>query len=608
MTELFRIAAKRTPLKFPFEPFKNSIVHYELIMYQDEKMVEALLLKGDNGGVPIFLLVGASSLKGNLFGINKNIALQLLNLMQNRLTKYESQKSNEEISIDKINSTISSLEQLTDKQIGDGEKLIRFANNMYILLDLNADKKTLIKLQIQVSEGNFIKPSRFNFIGYSGSDDYGEIVLTDIFEKDLKSFHLIHEFSIYIDYGEGIQQEYVGLVLSVRKENNTTVKLFFSTNVYNLKNSNVGVLISESTDPRYLIDFMIRSYGWETNIEGIANHIQPYIVMIPVHNILVETDAIGIGNVELLARASKNDDVLLMKDKLKEKWKEFTIAKVNVDSRSYYEAYCQASKQIEDALNAINHIVKQDSLYELYSTQNQVAEWNRDVFIPKPQIGSIVYARNLVTNGIVISDMERIVEPNVLKLDESFNDRIEGLEWYEDLIADNMDNNISNEKKNLLNALKWLKRSWDATDLEDQIIFSNIAIEFLLSGEKVPPLLNKDIRNKIVDVALNEFDSIFDGDVEDKDRLYKDIKQKFSAALTNAPLFAKLYNLIDKLDIPITDRDSELLKRIRKKRNDLVHGRATESTDRMDIWNSNTIIGMIIAYKMKYRGELNEYS
>lgn len=476
------------------------------------------------------------------------------------------------------------------------------------LLDLNADKKTLIKLQIKVSEGNFIKPSRFNFIGYSGSDDYGEIVLTDIFEKDLKSFHLIHEFSIYIDYGEGIQQEYVGLVLSVRKENNTTVKLFFSTNVYNLKNSNVGVLISESTDPRYLIDFMIRSYGWETNIEGIANHIQPYIVMIPVHNILVETDAIGIGNVELLARASKNDDVLLMKDKLKEKWKEFTMAKVNVDSRSYYEAYCQASKQIEDALNAINHIVKQDSLYELYSTQNQVAEWNRDVFIPKPQIGSIVYARNLVTNGIVISDMERIVEPNVLKLDESFNDRIEGLEWYEDLIADNMDNNISNEKKNLLNALKWLKRSWDATDLEDQIIFSNIAIEFLLSGEKVPPLLNKDIRNKIVDVALNEFDSIFDGDVEDKDRLYKDIKQKFSAALTNAPLFAKLYNLIDKLNIPITDRDSELLKRIRKKRNDLVHGRATESTDRMDIWNSNTIIGMIIAYKMKYRGELNEYS
>lgn len=602
MTELFRIAAKRTPLKFPFEPFENSIVYYELIMYQDEKMVEAFLLKGDNGDVPIFLLVGASSLKGNLFGINKNTALQLLNLMQNRLTKYESQKSNEEISIDKINSTISSLEQLTDKQIGDGEKLIRLANNMYILLDLNADKKTPIKLQIQISEGNFIKPSRFNFIGYSSSDDYGEIVLTDIFEKDLKSFHLIHEFSIYIDYGEGIQQEYVGLVLSVRKENNTTVKLFFSTNVYNLKNSNVGVLISESTDPRYLIDFMIRSYGWKTNIEGIANHIQPYIVMIPVHNILVETDAIGIGNVELLARASKNDDVLLMKDKLKEKWGEFTIAKVNVDSRSYYEAYCQASKQIEDALNAINHIVKQDSLYELYSTQNHVAEWNRDVFIPKPQIGSIVYARNLVTNGIVISDMERIVEPNVLKLDESFNNRIEGLEWYEDLIADNMDNNISNEKKNLLNALKWLKRSWDATDLEDQIIFSNIAIEFLLSGEKVPPLLNKDIRNKIVDAALNEFDSIFDGDVENKDKLYKDIKQKFSVALTNAPLFVKLYNLIDKLDIPITDRDSELLKRIRKKRNDLVHGRATESTDRMDIWNSNTIIGMIIAYKMKYRG------
>ncbi|WP_285767524.1 HEPN domain-containing protein [Peribacillus sp. SI8-4] len=600
MTELFTAAAKHIPINLPFEPFKNSVVCYEIIMYQDEEMIKAFLLKSKKSEVPAYLLIGVSTITGDLFGINKYTAIQVLNQILNRLTTYKNQ--NEKISVDDINVAIKLLEQISDEILENGDNLIKLGNHFYGLIDINEDEKTSLKMQIQVSEEDFITPLRFNFVGYSGSDDYGEIVLKDVFEMNLKTFHLINEIPIYVDYGEGMQKYYLALIISVRKENNSTVTLNFNTNVYNLKKSTLGLLISENTDPRYLIDFMVRSNGWKADIEGIEEHIQPYIVLIPVHNILVETESIGIGNVELLASDSDNYDIALMKEKLKDKFGHYTLAKVNVDSQSPYAAYSQAKKQIEDALNAINHIVKQDSLFELYSTQDYITEWKRDVFVPKPKVGSLVYVRNLVTNGLVVSDMEKIVEPNILTLDESFNEKIENLDWYEDLIAANMDNDVSEEMKNLLNALKWLKRSWDSTNLEDQIIFSNISIEFLLSDEKVSPLVNKGIRKKVVAAALNEFNSVFDGSKEEKDKLSEDIKGKFSSSLTNAPLFAKLRNLIATLEIPITKTDENSLNLIRKKRNDLVHGRATENIEMMDVWKSNTIIGMIIAYKMKHKG------
>src|SRR5699024_9768222 len=128
--------------------------------------------------------------------------------------------------------------------------------------------------------------------------------------------------------------------------------------------------------------------------------------------------------------------------------------------------------------------------------------------------------------------------------------------------------------KSLLSALKWLKRSWDSSNIKDQIIFSNISLEFLLSGETAPSLLKKDVNNKIVEAALTEFDLVFDGSYEEKNKLSNDIKQKFSGAMTNPPLFAKLNHLIEIIEIPIKKSDKDALNLIRRKRNHLVHGRA----------------------------------
>lgn len=603
MTKLFTTAAMHERINLPFKGFKNSKVYYEIIMYQNGEMVEAFLLDSQDDHNPAFSLIGVSSNKGKLFGLDKDTALKVLNQILNRLTfNYENQDDNKEVSILEINDAIQALMHIPDGLLNEQDKFIKLTNNFYALLKVAEEKKTLLKIYLQVSKDKYIEPEMFNFVGFSGSDDYGEIILTDIFEKNLNSFHLINLLPIYIDSGKGKQQEYEGLVVSARKEKDSSAILHFTSNTYNLKKTKMGVLISENIDPRDVIDFVVRSGGWEANIEGLKRHNQPFIVLMPIYNLEVETESIGIGNVEFLPRNSNNYDALILKERLGKKWQEQTVAKVNVDSESIYDAYSKAVKQIEDALNAINHIVKQDTLFELYSTENTISKWKREVFIPKPRISSIVYIHNLVTGGIIISDMERIVEPNVLKLDESFNEKVENLDWYEDLIAANMDSCSSKEIKSLFSALKWLKRSWDSSNIEDQIIFSNISLEFLLSGETVPPLLGRNVNNKMVEAALREFDLVFDGSDEEKNKLSNDIKQKFSGAMTNPPLFTKLNHLIDRLEIPIKENDKNDLNLIRRKRNHLVHGRATEGIDMLDIWKANTIIGMVIAFKMKQKG------
>lgn len=612
MIQLFTKAATRKCIKLPFERFKNSNVYYEIVMYQNGEMIEIFLLKSQNEDNLEYLLIGCSSCQGKfkLFGLNKDIAQKAMKRILNRLTFIsENQDENKEISIREINDAMQTLEYIPDSMLNEHDKFIKLTDNFYALLKMTEEKKSIVKLYLQISEDDYIVPSKFDFVGYAGSDDYGEIVLTNMFETNLKSFHLINELPVFVDIGEGKQKQYVGLVVSVRKENDSSVLLQFSSITYNLKKSRMGVFISENTDPRYLMDFITRSSGLKANIEGLKKYNQPFIVLMLTYNLEVETQSIGIGNVEFLPSTSKNYDVLMMKERSKEKWQKQTIAKVNVDGESFHDAYTHAKKQIEIALNAINHIVKQDTLFELYSTENTISEWKRDVFVPKPRISPLVYIRNLITDGIIISDMERIVEPNILKLGESFNETMETSEWYEDLIAANMDNGVSKEMKSLLNALRWLKRSWDSSNIEDQLIFSNISVEFLLSGETATPLLKKDISNKIVEAALTEFYLVFDGSDDDKRNLSNDIKQKFSVAITNPPLLAKLNHLIDTLEIPIKKRDKDALNLIRRKRNDLVHGRATEGIDIMDIWKANTIIGMIIAFKMKHEGEkLDEYS
>ncbi|MCB2291900.1 hypothetical protein LGK97_19575 [Clostridium sp. CS001] len=131
------------------------------------------------------------------------------------------------------------------------------------------------------------------------------------------------------------------------------------------------------------------------------------------------------------------------------------------------------------------------------------------------------------------------------------------------------------EDKNVLplfNALKWVRKAWDSTDEDDQIIYSIIALEFVVSGEKGEPLIEKSKRKLIKKDLEQSLRSHYDcsGKLEG---LIAKVLDEFDHAYSDTPFFVKLQILIKRLEIELSDDYIDLIKTARTKRNDIIHGR-----------------------------------
>ena len=63
----------------------------------------------------------------------------------------------------------------------------------------------------------------------------------------------------------------------------------------------------------------------------------------------------------------------------------------------------------------------------------------------------------------------------------------------QDLLYKDMDEN----RENILRAVKWVNKSWDSNEFEEKILYTVIAMEFLIANIPDIPLLDRLNRNKI---------------------------------------------------------------------------------------------------------------
>ncbi|PDZ65565.1 hypothetical protein CON30_19315 [Bacillus cereus] len=598
MSEFFGEATRKTVVSLPVEFFEKASVYQQIFQYKPEQSLSTWLLKSNEREEPYYLLTGYSFLEQEIISITIDQAITSLEILLEKINSYG------EIEINKteVQKAVQNLLNFNVSSLDDKKDVfVQITNNLVIVLNIENKMSLKYELQIQGSEDITFTPAVFNFIGSESGDDFGEFYLQDVHALNLKSLHLLNEFFINMDFGQGngMQRQYICIPIKVKVIDQNTTKIIFASSTYHLKNSRMSFASTKSANPFNIFDFIGRLSGFNVHIEGFEKKKQSYNVYMLVQNLEIENNSFGIGNIEFYRMDSIDDDILEMKSELKEKFQGECIAKAIVEAETPFDAYNSASSQIECALNALNFLVKQDSLYNLYSVEDSLTEWNRDLLVPKPTLTTVVNIVNNITGEVIIIDTNHIMEPTKLDVNENLVQKIEQLSWYEDIVTKVMDEESNEEIESVFNALKWLKRSWDASNIEDQIIFSNVTIEFLLSDEKVPPLMKKSLRKSVIESAVNTFKLNFDGGSEEKDKLSSDLKNKFSSSLTNAPLFIKLENLIQRFEIPFTEEDMKLLRKVRKARNDLVHGRGMEPLEKNELWKVNSIIGMLIAFKLK---------
>ena len=613
MSELLQLAAKLNSVTVPVQGFEKSFVLFQIVSFNEEKgkTVTALIIRPENkiedsGSI---LIVGYSQNDKKVIPLNSKQIIFVLEQLQ----KYpEEDLIKCKLNFEEINEAKSYLGKFNLFDYNE-ILILELTKNIGALYSKNAENEYIWNFELEFNGGLSIKPISFDFIGTQGSNDIIDFTFNTehIGFDNLKFIHLLDDIKIYIDAtGKGKNHEYTGVCTKVNLDSNKIKMVINPAGFYFMNKSRMKAFLSEKANPLNLFYFISRNSGLpkdNINIQGFdweAKYV--YTVIIPVINLKLSNDSIGIGNVTFYPFEFKNTETEKFTNILEEQNERiegFCWAQIYVESNNPYDAYVEGKQQILRALDTMMHVVRSDSVLLNYSTEYTLASWDKDQLIPKPSVTTWVSIHNAITGELIITDIERLLMPTQLVIQDSLLQRIDNIEWYEKMLLD-LSYKRNKNLEPLFNALKWVRKSWDSGDKDDEIIYAIIALEFVVAGEKTPLIIPQKYLQDVTKGALDSFTTAFKGEEEAKLEYTKKLSDKLSQSLTDAPLFAKLDNLINRLEIPIRKQDIKLLKKARQIRNDLVHGRESKMLTNEEVWKVNTTVNTIISHKLfSLRGE-----
>jgi len=578
----------------PIKGYEQSVPILNIFIYLDGKYVQAFLLR-KNKSVNDYILCGLNLRGFKLFGLTTKQIKKCFSLIK----MYERNKTDENINLHLNEERISYFDNS-----GRGEHIIRISTNLSIIFsDTFQEEVEETNLYI-VQDEIKVKIKELNFIGDIKQIDNLRIIIEDLDKKSVSNFHLLKDIKISNSMLDSSEVLYHGIILSSQKLDEY-LQIEITSKMEIFDNLQMNKFKSHNVNPYEIIDFIARIADPSILFNNPLMQKREFTVYIPIINIDVECDLIGVGNVEILSKNHLKSDISQFSAFIEDQTAFDSIAKIYVKSISMFEAVIQARKLIFDALVAISHVVKNDSVFHFYNSEVDALRWDRNDFHTKPSVTNYVFIIDeSAVNSYILADITKVIKKSILRIDDIFYEKIEKLDWYEERLSDYMNNSCTNEDKNMFTALKWLKRSWDADNLEDKVIYSNISIEFILASVKIPKLFTKQERTSMITAAQKAYFELN----KEKENVVdsKIINDKISAALTNPPLMAKLEFLIDGLESTYDSKDKLNIHQIRKNRNDLVHGRHIDDLSESNINDANIVIGMIIAFSLK-RGYENEF-
>lgn len=125
-------------------------------------------------------------------------------------------------------------------------------------------------------------------------------------------------------------------------------------------------------------------------------------------------------------------------------------------------------------------------------------------------------------------------------------------------------------------------------DLTEKLIFLYNALEFTISGISPPKKFSKDeltqIKSKINEITFT---------TEQKTRLESKITE-----LNNLPLFGIIKQYCIEKQIPISDKEWEVIHNTRTKRNDIIHGKKDIKVDIDEVEKLQTLIERLLLSRL----------
>ena len=469
---------------------------------------------------------------------------------------------------------------------------VKLSNNVLALVCHAGIHLSKVKVELELQAGNRIKPDNFMFAALI--DGVNTSVYFELMNDVLKahnSWGVLSEIKFYLD-SEFAGGYYVQRNFILEEK----VSFLCQTKLNSvLSRRTMAGMRTSGFSVHEISDLLVSSSGLINSVaypEGYLQIQKWYTVIIPVTGLLLETE-FGLGSVEFCIKQNSEIKRIIAFDNKFDNYETFAL--IHINSEKIFSAFLAAKRQIEQAIDLLICILKDDSIFSTHSLGEHLCERDITGLEGKVCLSSLAYIECPYSNSQLACDFANPDEMPELLVTEQFLQQKDELKKAEILL---MKANGTNDEviTPLFNSLKWLRKSWDSDDFDDKIINVIIALEFIVSKEPSIPLISKSIRKKcsqaISEIPTKEIKT------NENTNYLEAILNSFNRGCTDTPFKAKLQNLINRLNIPVSKDEMELIAKARDQRNDIVHGRCDSYLPTGDIYKLCECIGRIALYKI----------
>lgn len=313
-----------------------------------------------------------------------------------------------------------------------------------------------------------------------------------------------------------------------------------------------------------------------------------FVIIIPVQNLIMNA-SFAIGDVEFYQKFDTLDDSLIRESKTgreNQLWNgNFPRAKIIVQAKQFYEAITKGYHKIARAIDVI--ALRVDFSFPSIKIKQSKIDFNFSYYknLAKVKIPTWIYCREQLTKSHCFYNIETLRE-NILNLDIDPGNYFNNLDALcGDLISKE---DPTQEEKNLIQTLHWLRRSIQEGNKKDKLIDLWTSFEFLISGINIDNLFTEQDKIELKNIISKTY----------LDTFQKNAMEGKIDMLNDPPLLSKFRKLIEDLDVIFSQDELNILKVTRNKRNDLIHGRRDIEVKDLELTKMRTIIEKILLAKI----------
>lgn len=182
----------------------------------------------------------------------------------------------------------------------------------------------------------------------------------------------------------------------------------------------------------------------QINIEGFEVKFVPYLVLLPIEDLLLKNTEFGLGDVTFLTK----DEAFNRYKGFEEKYNQNLLGQFDIFAQTIvefdnaYDAYLLGRQKVQDAIDMIILLSKNERVFNLYNLGNEPNEWNRLRLYQNPKCSSLYYVENIIGLEHILGDSKNTWVKTSLGVDSQFERMFRELDWFEEKLYKNRPGSI----------------------------------------------------------------------------------------------------------------------------------------------------------------------